>query len=56
MVSSENPLNNTARYYNNPYEAKRNMPSVANDKKNWGEPERDHYIRSGVESKNNPFA
>ena len=56
MVSSENPLSNTGRYYNNPYDSKRSMPSVANDRRNYGEPEREHYYRSGVESKNNPFA
>lgn len=56
MVSADNPLSNSSRYYSNSYEAKRNAPSVANTQKVWGEPERDHYIRSGVESKNNPFA
>lgn len=56
MVSSENPFSNTSRYYNNPYEAKRDKPSIANEKKNWGEPQKDHYYRSGVESKNNPFS
>ena len=54
-MSSENPLSTTTRYYNNPYEAKRQTCSVANDKKNWGEPDRGYYMRSGEESKNNPF-
>lgn len=55
MVSSENPLSNTTRYYSNNYEAKLQTPSVANDKKNWGE-SRDYYLRTGVVSKNNPLA
>lgn len=38
MVSSENPLSTSSRYYNNPYEAKRSQPSLANEKRNWGEP------------------
>ena len=31
------------------------MPSMANNTKNYGE-SRDHYLRTGVESKNNPLA
>lgn len=54
-MSSENPLSTTTRYYNNPYEAKRQTPSVANNQRNYGE-QRDHYVRTGVESKNNPLA
>ena len=42
MVSSENPLSNSSRYYNNPYEAKRTAPSVANTKKMYGEEEKSH--------------
>lgn len=56
MVSSDNPLSNSSRYYNNPYEAKRTAFSVANYAKNYGEPEKEHYIRSGAESSNNPFS
>ena len=55
MMSSENPLTTTTRYYSNPYEAKRQTPSVANDNKNWGDGGKDFYCRTGVESKNNPF-
>jgi Ca2+-binding EF-hand superfamily protein len=55
MVSSENPLSTTTRYYTNEYDSARKVPSVANEKKNWGE-NRDHYLRTGVESANNPFA
>ena len=43
MVSSDNPLSTTTTMYTNNYEAKRTAPSVANTKKNWGEPERTHY-------------
>jgi hypothetical protein len=56
MVSSENPLSTTTRYYQNGYEAKNQTPSLANDKRNWGEGQRDHYIITGTESKNKPFA
>lgn len=57
MVSSENPFSNTStRYYHNPYEAKRDCPSVANTKKIVGAQERSHYLRSGEESKENPLA
>ena len=56
MVSTENPLSNTSRYYTNQYDSKRHMPSVANDNKNYGEGTRNHYLRTGVESKNNPMA
>lgn len=55
MVSSENPLSNTTRYYSNAYDSKRQVPSVANDQKNYGEGTRNHYLRTGVESKNNPL-
>jgi len=55
-MSSENPLSTTKRYYQNNYEAKLDKPSVANIGKNYGEPERQYYQRSGEESKNNPFA
>jgi hypothetical protein len=47
MVSSENPLSTTTKMYTNQYEAKRNAPSVANNQKNWGEPERTHHQRTG---------
>lgn len=56
MMSSQNPLSTTTRYYVNDYEAKRNGPSVANTQKQWGEGQRETYLRTGVESKNNPFA
>jgi len=52
MVSSENPLSTTTRYYSNGFEAKRQTASVANNK---GE-SRDYYLKTGVESKNNPLA
>lgn len=56
MVSADNPFSNSGRYYNNPYDSKRTAPSVANYSKNYGEGEREHYMRSGVQSKNNPFS
>jgi hypothetical protein len=56
MVSSDNPLSTTTKYYSNQYDSKRQMPSVANDRKNYGEGIRDHYMRTGTESKNNPLA
>jgi hypothetical protein len=56
MVSSENPLSNSSRYYVNDYEAKRSQPSVANNQRNYGEEKKEHYQRSGTESKNNPLA
>lgn len=56
MVSSENPLSTTTRYYSNNYDSKRQTPSVANDRKNWGDGDRQHYLRTGVESANNPLA
>ena len=31
------------------------MPSVANNDKVWGEGGRDYYLKSGVQSKNNPM-
>lgn len=31
MVSQDNPLSNTTRYYSNAYDSKRQLPSVAND-------------------------
>jgi len=37
MVSSKNPLSTTTRYYTNNYNSKRQVPSVANDQKNFGE-------------------
>jgi hypothetical protein len=43
MMSSSNPLSTTTRYYNNPYEAKRTAPSVANQARVNGEPERGYY-------------
>ena len=55
MVSSDNPLSNTTRYYSNNFDSKRQQPSIANNQRNYGE-SRDHYIRTGVESKNNPLA
>jgi len=55
MMSGENPLSTTTRYYNNPYDSKRQTPSVANNNRNYGEPERGYYQRTGEESKNNPF-
>lgn len=55
MMSSENPLSTTTRYYNNNYESKRQTPSLANDQRNYGE-QKDHYARTGTESKNNPFS
>lgn len=55
MVSSDNPLSNTTRYYSNLYDSKRQVPSVANDQKNYGEGQRNYYMRTGVESKNNPL-
>jgi Mor family transcriptional regulator len=56
MVSKDNPLSTTTRYYANPYDSKRQVPSVANDQKNYGEGARNFYLRTGVESKNNPLA
>lgn len=56
MVSSENPLSTTSRYYTNPYHSRRNVPSIANNQKNYGEGMREHYLRTGVPSKNNPLA
>jgi len=55
MMSSANPLSTTTRYYTNPYEAKRDAPSVANNQRNYGEPERNFHQRTGEESKSNPF-
>lgn len=55
MVSSLNPLSTTNRYYANPYDSKRMMPSVANNPKTYGEGVRDNYLRSGVESSNTPL-
>ncbi len=55
MVSSDNPLSTTTRYYSNNYDSKRQTASLANNQKNYGE-SRDHYIKTGVESKNNPLA
>lgn len=52
MVSSENPLSNTTRYYSNNYDAKLQGSSVANERSE----QRDHYLKSGTESKNNPMA
>lgn len=56
MVSKDNPLSTTTRYYANPYDSKRQVPSVANHQKNYGEGNRDFYLRTGVESQNNPLA
>ena len=56
MVSKDNPLSNTTRYYANPYDSKRQVPSVANYQKAYGEGVRNHYVRTGVESQNNPLA
>jgi hypothetical protein len=52
MMSSENPLSTTTRHYSNNYGANRQTTSVANDRTE----QRDHYLRTGVESKNNPLA
>jgi hypothetical protein len=54
MVSNENPLSTTTRYYTNNFNSKRQVPSVANDQKNFGEG-RNYYQRTGIESKNNPL-
>jgi len=51
MMSSQNPLSTTTRYYTNPYEAKRQVDSVANIKNE----QRDHYLKGGAESKGNPL-
>lgn len=56
MVSKENPLSTTTRYYANSYHSKRQVPSVANPQKAYGEGARDYYLRTGVESQNNPLA
>jgi hypothetical protein len=56
MVSKDNPLSNTTRYYANPYDSKRQVPSVANYQKAYGEGVRNNYIRTGIESQNNPLA
>ncbi len=56
MVSKDNPFSNTAVYYLNPQDSKRQVPSVANYQKNYGEGTRDFYQRTGMESKNNPLA
>lgn len=56
MVSKDNPLSNTTRYYANPYDSKRQVPSVANHQKTYGEGNRDFYMRTGVESQNNPLS
>lgn len=55
MVSSDNPLSNTTRYYQNNFDSKRQIASVANNNRLYGE-QKDHYARTGVESKNNPLA
>jgi hypothetical protein len=55
MVSSENPLSTTTKLYQNNFESKRQMPSVANTGKMWGD-KKDNYQRTGTESKNNPLA
>lgn len=52
MVSSENPLSTTTRYYSNGFDAKLQTQSVANTKSD----NRDYYLKTGVESKNNPLA
>lgn len=56
MVSSDNPLSTTTKYYANEYDSKRKAPSVANYSKNFGEGTRTNYLRTGVESKNNPLS
>lgn len=56
MVSQDNPLSTTTKFYANAYDSKRQIPSVANDNKNYGEGTRNHYMRTGTESKNNPLA
>jgi len=43
MVSKDNPLSNTTRYYANPFDSKRQVPSVANDQKNYGEGAKNFY-------------
>jgi calcyphosin len=55
MVSSDNPLSTTTKLYQNNFESKRQMPSVANTQRMWGE-QKDNYQRTGTESKNNPFS
>ena len=55
MVSSENPLSTTTRYYQNQYDSTRQTPSVANNQRNYGE-QRTNYLRTGVVSQNNPLA
>ncbi len=55
MVSQDNPLSTTTKFYANAYDSKRQIPSVANDHKNYGEGTRNHYLRTGTESKNNPM-
>ena len=52
MVSSENPLSTTTRYYSNNYDAKLQTNSVANDRSE----QRENYLRTGTESKNNPMS
>ncbi len=54
MMSNENPLSQTTRYYSNQYEAK-NGVSMSNVNKTYGAP-RENYIRSGEESKQSVFA
>lgn len=56
MVSSENPLSNTNKYYANQYHSKRQEPSLANQDKNFGDSSKAYYQKTGVVSKNNPMA
>lgn len=55
MMSGENPLSKTNRYYYNPYDSKRQVNSVANYQREYAE-QRDTYERPGTSSKNNPLA
>ena len=55
MVSQDNPLSSASRLYNNAFDSKRPVASVANNNRNYGE-KQEFYYRSGMESKNNPFA
>lgn len=54
MVSSENPLSNTNKYYANQYHSKRQEPSLANQ--DFGDSSKAYYQKTGVVSKNNPMA
>lgn len=55
MVSSENPMSTASKLYQNNYESKRQVSSIANTGKTYGD-QKDTYQRTGTESKNNPLA